>query len=74
MIFKNSKVYDLLLKLLKYGIPAICFVLNGFAAAYGWQICTYIATGVAIVGEGLAIFLGVSKSKYKMLTEIGDDI
>lgn len=68
MIFKNSKVYDFLLKLLKYGVPAICFVISGFSEMLGWPYGAYVVGGIGILAEGLAIFLGISKNEYKKLT------
>lgn len=65
MIFKNSKIYDILNRVWKYAIPAIGFLWEVlyivWKIPYGQQIYFTIAG----VWGALAVFLGFSKYRFK---------
>lgn len=65
MIFENSKIYDVLNRIWKYVLPAIGFLWEVlyivWKIPYGQQIYFTIAG----VWGAMAIFLGISKYKWK---------
>ena len=64
MIFNDERIYKTLKKILMYVFPAILFVWDRLVEIWSIPYGTQISGTIFALYVGLAIFLGVSKSKY----------
>jgi hypothetical protein len=64
MIFKNSKVYDVLKWIALVGIYALNYLWVELAAVWGFPYATEIGKTISIIGVALGIILGISGIKY----------
>lgn len=64
MIFSNSNVYKVLKKILMYVFPAIIYVFSQLSDIWNIPYGVQINATIFALYVGLAIFLGVSKTKY----------
>ena len=65
MVFENENVYKVLKKIWQYGLPALLFLWEGLIKIWPIPYGEAILGTVAVVWGALAIFLGISKYKYK---------
>ena len=69
MIFENEEVYKTLKKILMYGFPALIYVFSQLVDIWKIPYGLQINATIFALYVGLAIFLGVSKSKYSNALE-----
>ncbi len=75
MIFKNSKVYDVLKWITSVALPASLTLYLALANIWGWPMAQAVgATGSAVIAF-LGVILGISSIEYakQANTEGGDD-
>ncbi len=70
MIFKNSKVYDVLKWLCTVGFYALSYAWVELADVWGFPYATEIAKTIAVVGGTLGIILGISSIKYGLTKKV----
>lgn len=63
----SNKVYDALLALVKYVLPALATLYLGLAAFWGFPEPEAVAGTITLVTTFLGVFLGVLKRKYVAL-------
>lgn len=63
----SNKVYDFLLALVKYVLPAIVALYLGLAGLWGFPNPEAIAGTIALVTTFLGVFLSIMKRKYVAL-------
>lgn len=64
MIFKNSKVYDVLKWIALVGFYALNYLWVELADVWGFPYATEIGKTISIIGVALGIVLGISGIKY----------
>ena len=66
MIFKNSKVYDVLKWLALVGFYALNYLWTELAEVWGFPYAVEIGKTITIIGGTLGILLGISAIKYNL--------
>lgn len=66
MIFKNSKVYDVLKWIALVGLHAVNYAWVELADVWGFPYAVQIGKTISIIGGALGILLGVSSIKYHL--------
>lgn len=64
MVFQNENIYKVLKRIWQYGLPALMFFWEGFIQIWNIPYGTAILGTLGLAWGALAIFLGISKSKY----------
>lgn len=64
MIFKNSKVYDVLKWIALTGLYGLGILIAGLGQIWKIPYTTQIVTTIDLVGVVLGIWLGISSIKY----------
>lgn len=74
MIFKNSKVYDVLKYLQRIALPAIAALYVALAKIWGWPYSGEIAGTIAAIVTFMGAILEISSAEYhKQEGEAVDD-
>ena len=73
MIFKNSKVYDVLKWIALVGFYALNYLWVELADVWSFPYATEIGKTISIVGVALGIDLGISGIKYKTIKATTED-
>lgn len=64
MIFKNSKVYDVLKWITSVGLPASLTLYLALAKIWGWPMAEAVGASVGAVIAFLGVVLGISSIEY----------
>ena len=73
MIFKNSKIYDVLRWISAVVLPAVCALWLTLANIWGWPYAEAIGATMAAVTTFLGAVLGISSIQYQKKLGGGDD-
>ena len=65
MVFKNSKVYDILKWILLTVIPALNILIAGLCALYGWTWGNIVIGTIDLIAAFVGIILGIGSIKYQ---------
>lgn len=70
MIFKNSKVYDVIKWICLVVVPALNLLISGLCTLYGWTWAPYVIGTIDLVAAFVGAILGFGAIKYqKQLNE-----
>ena len=72
MIFRNSKVYDVLKWIAQVGCYALIFAWSRLAAIWGFPYAQEIAETIAVLGVTIGILIGISGLRYSVLANSGE--
>lgn len=67
MIFKNSKLYDVLKWIALVGCYALNYLWVNLAEIWGFPYADAIGKTITVIGCFIGILIGVSGIKYKLL-------
>lgn len=65
MIFKNSKVYDILKWICLTVIPALNILIAGLCALYGWSWGHFVIGTIDLIAAFIGAILGFGAIKYQ---------
>ena len=65
MVFKNSKVYDILKWVLLTVIPALNILIAGLCALYGWTWGNIVIGTIDLIAAFVGTILGIGSIKYQ---------
>ena len=70
MVFKNSKVYDVLKWIALVGCGALNYLWVELAGIWGFPYATEIGKTITVIGVAIGILIGVSGARYKWLNNV----
>jgi hypothetical protein len=65
MIFKNSKVYDILKWICLTVVPALNILIAGLCALYGWTWGHFVIGTIDLIAAFVGTILGFGAIKYQ---------
>ena len=65
MVFKNSKVYDILKWVLLTVSPALNILIAGLCALYGWTWGNIVIGTIDLIAAFVGTILGIGSIKYQ---------
>ena len=70
MVFKNSKVYDVLKWVALVGCGALNYLWVELAGIWGFPYAVEIGKTITVIGVAIGILIGVSGARYKWLNNV----